>query len=187
MINESKILKFIVDNQIFFTVFITIVILKFKDVSKRNGYVAGVIHIIGTFFHELSHYIVAIITAFHIPRKFSIFPRVYKNNRENNIELGHVELEARYLNVFNAFLIGMAPLLLLYLAYLVSIYFFVYYERFFDIGILSYVIYLFLIVTLIVNSIPSKADLKLAQYKGSIYFYILLIVVVLLIKYKNFI
>lgn len=187
MINKDilykEIFNFIVDNQIFFTVFMTIIILKFKDISKCNGYLAGLIHILGTFFHELTHYLVAILTTFHIPKNFSIFPKT--NKSERSIELGYVELEMRYLNIFNAFLISMAPLLLLYLAYFVSKYFFIYYEKYFEVGIISYIIYLFLMTTLIVNSIPSKADFKIAKYKGSIYFYILLVFVALLINYKS--
>lgn len=175
-IYHNILLNFVIDNKIFVTVFMTIIIVKFKYLSQTNSYSAALAHFIGTFFHELAHYIIAIITTFRIPTKISLFPKIEKINGKKTILLGYVDINKDHLNILNACLIAMAPLILLYLAYLVSKYFFTFYIEWFEINIGSYLLYLFLITTLIVNSVPSSADFKMARYKGSIYLYILLII-----------
>lgn len=171
----SAVLNFIKTNQVLFTVFITILILKMKEISKANVYLSGIIYLLGTFFHELAHYIMALITTFKLPGQISIFPKSEVVNGRKTITLGYVEVRNSSLNILNAFLIGMAPLSLLYLAYLVSKYFFIYYGLWFEIGIFAYILQSFLVATLIINSVPSRADFILASSRGSLYFYITLI------------
>ncbi|MCT7563138.1 hypothetical protein [Aliarcobacter butzleri] len=171
-ISYNSILEFVKTNNILFTVFITILIVKLKDVSKSNVYLAGIVYFTGTFFHELAHYIAALITTLRFPEKVSLFPKSEVINGKKHINLGYVRVKDSHINIFNAFIIGMAPLSLLYLAYLVPKYFFVYYISYFQIGITAYILQSFLIATLIINSVPSRADFILARTKGSLYFYI---------------
>ena len=97
----------------------------------------------------------------------------------------YVEVRNSSLNILNAFLIGMAPLSLLYLAYIVSKYFFIYYGIWFEVGIIAYILQSFLMATLIINSVPSRADLILARTKGSLYFYIVILLIsIFYIVYK---
>lgn len=175
ILNNQYFLQLIIENQIFFAVFFTILIIKIKQMSKKNIYLATIVYFIGTFFHELAHYIAALITTFRIPNGFSLFPKIKKENGHNRIILGYVLIEKEYINVFNAFLIGMAPLSLLFLAYLVSRYYFQLSSIWWEINILNYLAYLFLLTTLIVNSVPSRMDFIVAKTKGSLYLYLLLI------------
>ena len=181
----STVLNFIKTNQVLFTVFITILILKMKEISKANVYLSGIIYLLGTFFHELAHYIMALITTFKLPGQISIFPKSEVVNGRKTITLGYVEVRNSSLNILNAFLIGMAPLSLLYLAYIVSKYFFIYYGIWFEVGIIAYILQSFLMATLIINSVPSRADLILARTKGSLYFYIVILLIsIFYIVYK---
>lgn len=174
VITEAEVVEFIEKNEILFSVFIAILIVKAKEFSKRNTFLAGLVYFVGTFFHELSHYIAALITTLSFPKGLSLLPKSSIENGQKGITLGEVRIENRKITFFNAFLIGLAPLSLLYLAYLVSLYFFSFYGDYFEVGLLAHLLYLFLISTLIVNSIPSRADLKIAFSKGSAYFYLIL-------------
>ncbi len=181
----STVFNFIKNNQILFTVFITILILKMKEISKVNIYLSGIVYFLGTFFHELAHYIIALITTFRLPGRISLFPKYEIVNGRRVIALGYVEVKNSSLNILNAFPIGMAPLLLLYLAYIVSKYFFIYYGIWFEVGIIAYILQSFLMATLIINSVPSRADLILAKTKGSLYFYIVILLIsIFYIVYK---
>ncbi len=173
----NEVFDFIKNNQILFTVFITILILKMKEISKVNIYLSGIVYFLGTFFHELAHYIIALITTFRLPGRISLFPKYEIVNGRRVIALGYVEVKNSSLNILNAFPIGMAPLILLYLAYIVSKYFFIYYGIWFEVGIIAYILQSFLMATLIINSVPSRADLILARTKGSLYFYIVILLI----------
>ena len=181
----NEVFDFIKNNQILFTVFITILILKMKEISKANIYLSGIVYFLGTFFHELAHYIIALITTFRLPGRISLFPKYEIVNGRRVIALGYVEVKNSSLNILNAFPTGMAPLLLLYLAYIVSKYFFIYYGIWFEVGIIAYILQSFLMATLIINSVPSRADLILARTKGSLYFYIVILLIsIFYIVYK---
>ena len=181
----NEVFDFIKNNQILFTVFITILILKMKEISKANIYLSGIVYFLGTFFHEMAHYIMALITTSRLPGRVSLFPKYEVVNGRKIIALGYVEVRNSSLNILNAFPIGMAPLLLLYLAYIVSKYFFIYYGIWFEVGIIAYILQSFLMATLIINSVPSRADLILARTKGSLYFYIVILLIsIFYIVYK---
>ncbi len=170
---QNLILEILKEQQMFFTVFLTILILKIKDISRVNSLTAGIIYLIGTFFHELAHYIVALLTTLSFPKGFTLFPKIIKENGIKRVILGQVLVDNKRINIFNAALIGLAPLSLLYLAYINSIYFFAWYGEYFEVGIFAHILYLFLIVTLVVNSMPSTADIRFSLKKGSLFFYIL--------------
>lgn len=172
-------LYFIKNNQVLFSVFITIAIIKLKEISKTNIYFAGIVYFTGTFFHEIAHFIAAFLTTFRFPEKVSLFPKREIIDGKKGIVLGYVQVKQNNINILNAFIIGMAPLSLLYLAYLVSISFFDYYSIWFSVGITAYILKSFLIATLIINSVPSKADFNIAIQKGSLYLYTILILLLI--------
>lgn len=180
---DSLLLHLMEGKEIYFYIVITVIVMKIKENSKNNLYCNSLTYLVGTFFHELSHYIVAIITTFNIPKNFILFPKEIEENGKKWFVLGSVDINSERLNIFNSFLIGFAPLFLLLLSYLTYEYFFEYYLRFFTLSFLAFTVYVFLIVTFVINSIPSSADLKVARKYGSIYLWILIITIIY--TYRN--
>ena len=180
---DSLLLHLMEGKEIYFYIVITVIVMKIKENSKNNLYCNSLTYLVGTFFHELSHYIVAIITTFNIPKNFILFPKEIEENGKKWFVLGSVDINSERLNIFNSFLIGFAPLFLLLLSYLTYEYFFEYYLRFFTLSFIAFTVYVFLIVTFVINSIPSSADLKVARKYGSIYLWILIITIIY--TYRN--
>lgn len=164
---DKSLLFFIKENLIFFYIIATIVIVYIKEASKTNIRTASIVYIVGTFFHELAHYVVAWITTLSMPNKMSIIPTEERNGTKKWYTLGYVSISNSKLNTLNAFPIAFAPLTLLYLSYIMYENFFTYYTNYFEITSLSMILYVFLIVTLVVNSIPSRADIEMSKTKGS--------------------
>lgn len=112
-------------------------------------------YLIGTFFHELAHFIVSFFT-FGSPSWFSIFPSKTKDatTGTTSYTLGYVN--NRRVRWYNVLFISMAPLLLLPLSYFVYKNFFLFFSH----NIIGYILYVFIIITLIYSSIPSSVDFK---------------------------
>ncbi len=131
----------------------------------------------GVILHELSHYIVSLLLGGK-PSGFTVIPRkVYIDGKKYWI-LGSVK---SYINPFNAFFIGTAPLLILVpLSYLIYQKWFLFFEK----SVLSKIALYTTIYIILYNSIPSKQDLKVAfKYKSGIGLLILaLIGIVLIVK-----
>ena len=87
---------------------VVIIIERLKRKSYSNLYSAWLVCLIGTFFHELMHYIVSKITNGK-PKGFSIWP----TKKPEGYVLGYVSNDN--LRWYNKFLISMAPLLLFYI------------------------------------------------------------------------
>jgi len=165
---KKLIVDLLLENQLFFSIFFSVLIMKAKYFSYKNIYIAGFMHIVGTFFHELSHYLIATITTLNFPRGFSIFPK----REGGKIVFGYVEIEKNRLNIVNSFLIGMSPLSLLFLAYYFSKYFSEICIMFgFTDELFCFLVYIFITATLVANSIPSKADFVMSLHKGSFFLY----------------
>ena len=183
---DKNLMGFIDENMVFFFILTTVFVVYLKEYTKRNIYLTSIAYLVGTFFHELAHYIAALLTTLRFPSRISIFPEkmteeIINNNGEKETKiyyvLGYVKVNSSRLNILNSFIIGFAPLVLMYLSYIVYKEFFFYYEQYFELNTFAYVLYVFLIVTLFVNSIPSRADLELSKTSGSIYFWALVLVV----------
>ena len=144
----------------YFAILLSILFVKFQEYSKRNIFTTWIVFLIGTIFHELAHFFVSLIT-FGKPTWFSILPSKSVDAAGNiGYTLGYVKSE----NVrwFNVFFISMAPLLLLPLSFFVYQYFFTYFQP----NLPNFILYIFLLVSLIVSSIPSKIDfLRVIQIK----------------------
>lgn len=158
-------------NKIFGFLLTTILIMKCKQLSLKNIYMASFVYLIGTFFHELTHFLFSWLFTLKKPSGFSIWPI-----KENGYFIfGSVKTKKEYLNFFNAFPIAFAPLCLFFMSLFVFDNFFIFYTDFFEINSFSIVLYLFLVTTLLVNSIPSRADIRMSFYKGSFYYWTLFI------------
>ena len=145
----------ILDNVLYFSIAFAAVVGKLKESAKRNIYAAWAVYLVGTFFHEVSHFLVSLIT-YGKPSWISLVPtkKVDQKSGAVSYTLGYVK--SSNMRWWNAFFISMAPLLLIPLSFWVYKHFFDY----FALGLWSLVGYIFVIVSLLFSSIPSGADFK---------------------------
>jgi hypothetical protein len=156
---EDTVFNFFNANILYFAIMFAAIIGKIKESAKKNIYTVWIIYLVGTFFHELSHYLSSLFLNGR-PNWFSIFPsKSMQADGTVNITLGYVNNQN--LRWYNVFFIALAPLSLIPTSYWVYFNFF----NFFDKNIFSFLIYIFLIVSLIFSSIPSSTDLKLVFNK----------------------
>lgn len=141
--------EFIKNHQVYFFILAAAIIGKFKESSKQNIFTVWIIYLFGTFFHELSHYVVALITNGK-PKMASLFPKKVNDS----YVLGHVQ--THNVKWYNAFFIALAPFTLLILSFYVYLHFFDYVDE----SLLSYLAYIFIIISLVFSSMPSKADFR---------------------------
>lgn len=152
---QSNLYDFVSNNILFFAIVIAAITGKIKESSKQNRLTVWVVYFMGTFFHELAHFLVSLVT-FGKPYWFSVIPHseINKESDEKMITLGHVK--SSNVRWWNVFFISMAPFLLLPLSYYVYLYFFDYVEM----NLWTLILYVFTIVSLLFSSIPSGADFK---------------------------
>ncbi|MCK9549473.1 hypothetical protein [Aquamicrobium sp.] len=121
----------------------------------------------GTFIHELTHLIVALLLGAKI-KSFTIIPRVKFIDRNHyTVVYGSVEFSPK-ISAFN-FLIGMAPLLMLIPIYLIleHLHFFqyngTYWELYFDeLLAFSNWFYISILLELLSGCLPSTQDIKMS-------------------------
>lgn len=147
----ENISNFILDKKFFFAIFFAAVLGRILQSSKSNIFSAWIMFLTGTFFHEMAHFLVGLVT-FSMPYKFSIIPK--KSEDGNGYILGHVKFLNS--NWYNIAITSLAPVLLMPLAYFVYDYYFFYFEF----NLLNFIIWIFLIVSLLFSSIPSSVDIK---------------------------
>jgi len=115
---------------------------------------------LSTVFHELAHFIIGLIL-FANPTYFSLIPK----KTEEGYTLGFVEFNR--LNSFNALPISLAPLILIFIAYLT-------FNQFY--GSMNIVLLSFLLFLLLNGSIPSSQDFSIVfEYKLGIILYLCLV------------
>jgi hypothetical protein len=153
--NEHNLFILIENNLLYFTIIFAAIIGKIKESSKQNILSVWLIYLIGTFAHELMHLVVSIIT-FGKPTWFSILPSKTINNNGQVLgyTLGYVK--SKNIRWYNVALISLAPLLLIPLSYLIYTDFFNYIDR----NLYSYILYIFIIISLLFSSIPSSVDFR---------------------------
>lgn len=181
---DQYLLNLLIGNQSLFYILCTVAIMKIKEYSRTSKNKAAITYLIGTFLHELAHYLMAFLLTRKKPNTFSIIPEEKTNGKSKWYILGYVDINNKYLNKFNRFPIAFAPLLLLIACYFISKYFLFLYAEYFSISFSSMVLYIFLVVTIFVNSIPSSADLKLSLEGGSLFLWLLAFLFFLMIFYK---
>lgn len=160
-------------------VFFAIIVMRIKELSKSSKYKVAFVFIIGTFLHETMHYLTAFIfTFFRLPQGFSVFPK----STGDGYVLGSVKIDPSRLNWFNRAPIAMSPLLLLPLSLYAYNNGLNFYKQYYELNSLALFGFIFLITTLIVNSIPSNADFKVSVKSYSLYIWIVFISVILYFK-----
>ena len=154
-VSEHNLFILIENNLLYFTIIFAAIIGKIKESSKQNILSVWLIYLIGTFFHELMHLVVSLFT-FGKPSWFSILPSktINNNGQITGYTLGYVR--SKNIRWFNVALISLAPLLLIPLSYLIYTDFFNYIDR----NLYSYIIYIFVIISLLFSSIPSSVDFR---------------------------
>lgn len=147
---ENSILNFMLEN-IYAYMIVVIIIERLKRKSYSNLYSAWFVCLIGTFFHELMHYIVSKITNGK-PNGFSIWP----TETPDGYVLGYVSNDN--FRWYNKFLISMAPFLLFGILHLINNYYF----KYFELNLYTQLFYIFLIVVFLDSAIPSSIDFNIA-------------------------
>ena len=171
------------ENVLYYSIVLAAIIGKLKEKSKQGLFTAWIMYFTGTVFHELSHFILSILT-FGKPTWFSVFPSKSVDSRTNRVSytLGYVE--SSNMRWYNVFFISMAPLLLLPLSFLVYSNFFIYFEQ----NLLNIFLYIFLIISLLFSSIPSNIDFENLYRYGSGMMVIVLIILAIssIYIYQNY-
>lgn len=142
-------------NNLYIFIFVVVLVERVRRSAFGNLYTAWLFYLLGTFLHELSHFIVSLITNGK-PISFSIVP----TKQGNSYIFGRV-LSSNTL----------APLLILPMVYVVDMYYF----YFFKDTLYTQLFYIFLIVILIDNSIPSTTDFRIAFSGYSYIFWLFLL------------
>lgn len=171
--NMEKFLFELINNNLYVFVFVAVLIERTRVKAFMNLYSAWLFYFIGNFLHELSHFLVSLILNGR-PKTFSIMPK----KEGNYYKFGYVT--SSNFRWYNRFFISLAPLLLLFVLYFMDKYFYVFLED----NLYNQLLYMFLVVVLIDNSIPSITDFKLA-FEGYSYVFWLLIICSLIYFYMN--
>lgn len=140
---------------------------------KKIKFIYFIFVLPGTFMHELAHLIIAFFTNGK-PYSFSLIPKKQKDG----YTLGSVEVSN--ITFYNAIFIAFAPLLNIYLAYLVYLNF----NFTNDLINKENYIYAYFIFNLLNSSIPSEADFKVTLKKPSSYIFILIVSYIIYEKYS---
>lgn len=141
------------DNLAYFTVVYAALIGKLKEYSRVNIFLAWSVKFIGTFFHEMAHFLVSLVLVGK-PVWFSIIPSSSIENGKKYYTLGYVT--SNNVRWWNVFFISMAPFLLMPLSFWIYGHFFEYFER----NLATYFLYIYVVVSLVFSSIPSGVDFK---------------------------
>jgi len=144
-------LEYLRNNSLFTVVFLTILLIRIKLLAQNNLLSVWAIEMFGTFFHELMHLIFSSLLNGK-PTRVSLFPK----RVEDGFILGYVQ--SSNIRWYNAFPIAMAPIILMYFAFYVNQNFFYYFED----NLVTYIVYIYVQVSLIDSSIPSTQDFKVA-------------------------
>ncbi|WP_188109514.1 hypothetical protein [Sulfurimonas indica] len=171
---QATILDFFMNNQNFSIILIVVLIERLKNYTSGNIAGVWIANFIGTFFHELAHFVVSVLL-FGKPVKVSLFPK----KQENGYVLGYVE--SSNVTWYNALPISLAPLVLIPVAFYFKEYFFVFVDQ----NVYTYLLEIFITATLLENAIPSLQDFKVAFSNIGFIFYIA-IVAAYFYYYKGF-
>jgi hypothetical protein len=174
----------------FYLILFTLIVNRVVSYPYKNKYYSGILNSCGTFAHELAHLSISLILNGK-PISFSIIP--YREEEKISLYtkivhwikfklfgiqtiynqdlilggVGHTNLKW-----YNSFFIGLAPLLLILLAYYLNIYLF----NNIDQSLTNQLLTILLSVIIISNSVPSKSDIKIAfKYKFASLLFILII------------
>lgn len=151
--------------EVIFLVCMTLFLNKIRILSS-NLYYRAFTNFLGTLFHELAHFFMAVFFL-KIPSSISVMPY-----REGNIHnYGRVTITYDKLNLYNTFPINIAPILIIP-TILLNPYFVEFYFYFASSSIISKFIFLYIVIVLATNAIPSSSDLRNGFYSASFLFWL---------------
>ena len=150
--------------------------IKHKLLQSKNYFLVFLMGFFTTLPHELAHYIVALILGGR-PFGLYLFPKKVEAGGYIHWTFGSVNA---YVNSFNGFFIGIAPIIWLVIGYFVAKYYFYYV----DVSFFSVILFFLIEWILIENGLPSKTDLDIAfsSSVGVIIFFISVIGIILLLR-----
>lgn len=160
------------------TIMIMLERFKAKMLQSQTDYLVLIAYCSSVFFHELAHFIVSFLLGGK-PSNFTIIPLKTEYKDENGTAYIHWEFGSVTTNnttFINALPIGLAPLLLLVVAYYVYVYFF----NYFNVNEFSIIFMYLILYMLISNSLPSIDDLKMGFFSTtfSLPFYIAIAIII---------
>ncbi|MBF0380030.1 MAG: hypothetical protein HQL69_03375 [Magnetococcales bacterium] len=139
------------DNRLYLIILV-LLIIRLMRIASGSRFSISFINLFGTFCHELAHFLVGFLL-WAKPVGFSLWP---KRQSGGGFVLGSVSFNN--ITFFNAIPTALAPLLLIVLAYYIELNFFtLFYET-----TLTFILYVFIIVVILENAIPSATDFKVA-------------------------
>jgi len=148
--------------------------------NTKSEFLVFFVYFLGVFLHELSHYFVAKIT-FGKPTNFTVLPKKMEHI-DGSCSWTFGSVISRNVNYFNAFFIGLSPLVLLLIAYVTYQHYFEYvsYEP------LNIVLFYVILYYVMYNSIPSSVDLKLGLMEYPFMSFIYLVISVIIYLNSNY-
>lgn len=151
LLNNSAFLGAFLNNR-FFLILSVVLLMRAKYAGYRSMWMSALINIPGTLLHELMHFFVgAALNA--QPVKLVILP---KRNEVGDYVMGSVSF--RNVTAYNAIPASLAPLLLLPIGFYLNRYLLPNLTPTF----FNYIFYVLLQTIIIENSIPSRADFRIA-------------------------
>ncbi|MBF0445227.1 MAG: hypothetical protein HQL68_06530 [Magnetococcales bacterium] len=135
-----------------YLIVLVLIIVRLMKIASGSRFSISFINLFGTFCHELSHYIIGSLL-WAKPTGFTLWP---KRQSGGGFVLGSVSFSN--IRFFNAIPTALAPLLLIFFAYYIE-------QNFFslvDETALTFILYIFIIVVILENAIPSATDFKVA-------------------------
>jgi hypothetical protein len=135
-----------------YLIILVLLIIRLMKIASGSRFSISFINLFGTFCHELAHYIVGLLL-WAKPTNFSLWP---KRQSGGGFVLGSVSFSN--IRFFNAIPTAFAPLLLIFFAYYVEQNFFTLVDE----TTLTFILYVFTIVIILENAIPSSTDFKVA-------------------------
>lgn len=135
-----------------FLIAMVLLIARLKRVSYANRFLFSLVNLLGTFFHELSHYLVGQLL-WASPDRFSLWP---KARPDGGYVMGSVTFSR--LNFFNTLPTALSPLLIIGLVIYLDQLFRMHVEE----TLSATLLYLFAVVILLENALPSATDFRVA-------------------------
>lgn len=161
----------LIDNR-FILIFLVVILMRLKYSTYQSLWVSAFVNIPGTILHELMHFLVGLITNAK-PCNFTVFPRRDVNG---NYVMGSVGF--RNVTYYNAIPASLAPLMLLPIGFYINRYALPYIPM----NLTNYILYVLLQTIIIENSIPSKADFRIASmFVSGVFMYTALFIAFLFI------
>lgn len=136
----------------FLLIVLVIFLMRIKYATYKSMWLTATVNLLGTFLHELCHFLVGMITNAQ-PVDFDILP---KKTAPGLYTMGSVSFEN--VRFYNALPSALAPLLLLFFGFWLNQNLRLLMEP----TINNYLLYIFFQTIIIENAIPSRTDLKVA-------------------------